>query len=70
VGTEAPFWYFELKPKFACVGFENHVELRAAAWVVALIHSELEAERLPLDQIGDLDSRSIELAKPESTDPL
>ena len=34
--------------------------------VVASIHRELAAERLPLDRFGDLDSRSIELAKTES----
>ena len=34
--------------------------------VVAFIHRELEAERLPLDRFGDLESRSIELAKTES----
>jgi hypothetical protein len=33
--------------------------------VVAFIHRELEAESLPLDRFGDLDSRSIELAKAE-----
>jgi uncharacterized protein DUF6933 len=31
--------------------------------VVAFIHKELEAESLPLDRFGVLDSRSIELAK-------
>jgi hypothetical protein len=34
--------------------------------VVAFIHRELEAESLPLDRFGVLDSRSIELAKTES----
>jgi hypothetical protein len=33
---------------------------------VAFIHKELEAESLPLDRFGVLDSRSIKLAKTES----
>ena len=34
--------------------------------VVAMIHGELETERLSLDRLGVLDSRSIALAKTES----
>jgi hypothetical protein len=34
--------------------------------VVAFIHTELEAESLPLDRFGVLDSRSISLARTES----
>lgn len=34
--------------------------------VVALIHSALEAERLPLDRLGVLDSSAVVLAKTES----
>ncbi len=34
--------------------------------VVAFIHTELEAESLPSDRLGALDSRSIALAKTES----
>src|ERR1700680_2619405 len=34
--------------------------------VVAFIHQELEAESLPVDRFGVLDSRSVELAKTES----
>jgi len=33
--------------------------------VVAIIHKELEAEHLPLDRFGILDSRAIELARTE-----
>jgi hypothetical protein len=34
--------------------------------VVTFIHNELEAESLPLDRLGALDSRAIALAKTES----
>ena len=36
------------------------------ASVVRFIHNELEAESMPLDRLGVLDSRSIALAKTES----